>query len=113
MSGKGSEVGGDFRELRAVIDRTALGARLGVLRRFDAEVGLDRLRAVHLNDSKNPLGSRKDRHARIGEGCIGTEALVRVGNHPLLRDLPFYLETPQDDLSGWAAEIAMLRAARK
>lgn len=133
MSGKGSEVGGAFGELRSVIDRTALGARLGVcfdtchvwdagydiardldgvLREFDREVGLDRIRAVHLNDSKNPLGSRKDRHEKIGQGCIGLEALVRVVNHPLLRGLPFYLETPQDSLDGWAAEIAMLKKAR-
>ena len=121
MSGKGSEVGGRFEEIRAILDRASLGARLGVcldtchvsdagydvvgdldgvLREFDRVIGLDRLRAVHLNDSKNPPGSRKDRHARIGEGFIGLEALVRVVNHPLLRGLPFYLETPQDDLSG-------------
>ena len=133
MSGKGSEVGGRFEELRAILDRAALGTRMGVcldtchvwdagydvagdldgiLREFDRVVGLGRLRAIHLNDSRNPLGSRKDRHARIGEGCIGLEALVRVVNHPLLRDLPFYLETPQDDLSGWAAEIALLRSRR-
>jgi len=134
MSGKGSEVGGRFEELREILDRAALGARMGVcldtchvwdagydiagdldgvLRAFDRAVGLGRLRAIHLNDSRNPLGSRKDRHARIGEGCIGLEALVRVVNHPLLRDLPFYLETPQDDLSGWAAEIALLRSRRE
>ena len=134
MSGKGSEVGGRFEELRAILDRAALGARMGVcldtchvwdagydvagdldgvLREFDRVVGLDRLRAIHLNDSRNPLGARKDRHARIGEGCIGLEALVRVVNHPLLRDLPFYLETPQDELSGWAAEIALLRSRRR
>ena len=134
MSGKGSEVGGRFEELRAILDRTALGAHMGVcldtchvwdagydvvgdldgvLREFDRVVGLDRLRAIHLNDSKNPLGSRKDRHARIGEGCIGLEALVRVVNHPLLRGLPFYLETPQDDLSGWAKEIALLKSRRR
>ena len=133
MSGKGSEVGGRFEELREILDRAALGARMGVcldtchvwdagydvagdldgvLCEFDRVVGLDRLRAIHLNDSKNPLGSRKDRHARIGEGCIGLEALVRVVNHPLLRDRPFYLETPQDDLSGWAAEIALLKSRR-
>lgn len=133
MSGKGSEVGGRFEELRAILDRAALGGRMGVcldtchvsdagydivgdldgvLREFDRVVGLDRLRAVHLNDSKNPPGSRKDRHARIGEGTIGLEALVRVVNHPLLRDLPFYLETPQDELSGWAAEIALLKSRR-
>ena len=133
MSGKGSEVGGRFEEIRAILDRAALGARMGVcldtchvwdagydvagdldgvLREFDRAVGLDRLRAIHLNDSKNPLGSRKDRHARIGEGCIGLEALVRVVNHPLLRNLPFYLETPQDDLAGWAKEIALLKSRR-
>ena len=133
MSGKGSEVGGRFEELRAILDRAALGGRMGVcldtchvwdagydvagdlegvLRAFDRIVGLDRLRAIHLNDSKNPLGSRKDRHARLGEGCIGLEALVRVANHPLLRDLPFYLETPQDDLAGWAGEIALIKARR-
>ena len=134
MSGKGSEVGGRFEEIRAILDRAALGARMGVcldtchvwdagydlaggldgvLREFDRVVGLDRLRAIHLNDSKNPLGAHKDRHARIGEGCIGLEALVRVVNHPLLRDLPFYLETPQDELSGWAKEIALLRSRRR
>ena len=134
MSGKGSEVGGRFEEIRAILDRAALGARMGVcldtchvwdagydvaggldgvLREFDRVVGLDRLRAIHLNDSRHPLGARTDRHARIGEGCIGLEALVRVVNHPLLRDLPFYLETPQDELSGWAAEIALLRSRRR
>ena len=133
MSGKGSEIGGTFEELRAIIDRTALGDRLGVcldtchvwdagydivrdldgvLPRFDAAVGLDRLRAIHLNDSKNPLGSRKDRHEKLGLGHIGLDALARVVNHPLLRHLPFYLETPQDDLSGWASEIATLRSLR-
>ena len=133
MSGKGSEVGGSFGELRAIIDRTRLRDKLGVcldtchvwdagydivrdldgvLRAFDGEIGLDRLRAVHLNDSKNPLGSRKDRHEKLGRGFIGLDALVRVVNHPLLRDLPFYLETPHDALDGWAAEIALLRKLR-
>ena len=133
MSGKGSEIGGTFEELRAIIDRAALGDGLGVcldtchvwdagydivrdldgvLRRFDAAVGLDRLRAIHLNDSKNTLGSRKDRHEKLGLGHIGLDALARVVNHPLLRHLPFYLETPQDDLSGWASEIATLRSLR-
>ena len=132
MSGKGSEVGGRFEELRAILDRVGLSDRMGVcldtchvsdagydligdldgvLREFDRVVGLDRLRAIHLNDSKNPRGARKDRHARIGEGCIGLDALVRVIRHPLLRDLPFYLETPQDELSGWREEIALLRKA--
>ena len=134
MAGKGSEVGGSFGELKAIIDRTALGDRLGVcldtchvwdagydivrdldgvLAEFDREVGLDRLRAIHLNDSKNPLGAHKDRHEKIGQGCIGLEALARVTGHPLLRHLPFYLETPHDELSGWAGEIALLKRLRK
>lgn len=139
MSGKGSEVGRTFEELRAILDATArlLGeplARLplgvcldtchvwdggydiagdldGVLAQFDRAVGLSRLRAVHLNDSLNALGAHKDRHAGIGKGRIGLDALVRVINHPLLRDLPFYLETPCD-LDGYRAEIALLRARR-
>ena len=131
MAGKGSEVGGSFAELRAILDRVELGEKMGVcldtchvwdagydiagdldgvLEEFDRLLGLDRLRAVHLNDSKNPLGSRKDRHACIGEGCIGLEALVRVVRHPALRDLPFCLETP-NDLAGYAREIALLRRA--
>ena len=131
MSGKGSEVGGSFTQLRAIVDRVELGDRLGVcldtchvwdagydiagnldgmLEEFDRVIGLDRLRAIHLNDSKNPLGSHKDRHACIGEGCIGLEALVRVIRHPALRDLPFCLETP-NDLAGYAREIALLRQA--
>ena len=131
MSGKGSEVGGSFESLRAILDRVELGEKVGicldtchvwdagydiaadldgVLAEFDRLLGLDRLRAVHLNDSKNPLGSRKDRHACIGEGCIGREALVRVVRHPALRDLPFCLETP-NDLAGYAREIALLRRA--
>ena len=131
MSGKGSEVGGSFTQLRAIVDRVELGDRLGVcldtchvwdagydiagnldgvLEEFDRVIGLDRLRAIHLNDSKNPLGSHKDRHACIGEGCIGLEALVRVIRHPALKDLPFCLETP-NDLAGYAREIALLRQA--
>ena len=131
MSGKGSEVGGSFESLRAILDQVELGEKVGVcldtchvwdagydiaadldgvLAEFDRLLGLDRLRAIHLNDSKNPLGSRKDRHACIGEGCIGLEALVRVVRHPALRDLPFCLETP-NDLAGYAREIALLRRA--
>lgn len=131
MSGKGSEVGGSFQELRAILDQVELGEKLGVcldtchvwdagydivrdldgvLEEFDRVIGLDRLRAVHLNDSKNALGSRKDRHERIGEGAIGLEALVRVVRHPALRDLPFCLETP-NELPGYAREIALLRQA--
>ncbi len=131
MAGKGSEVGGSFEELRAILDQVELGDRLGVcldtchvwdagydiadhldavLEEFDHVIGLDRLRAIHLNDSKNPLGSHKDRHACIGQGAIGLEALVRVIRHPALKDLPFCLETP-NDLSGYAGEIALLRQA--
>lgn len=131
MAGKGSEVGGSFEELRAILDQVELGDRLGVcldtchvwdagydiadhldavLEEFDHVIGLDRLRAIHLNDSKNPLGSHKDRHACIGQGAIGLEALVRVIRHPALKDLPFCLETP-NDLSGYAREIALLRQA--
>ena len=131
MAGKGSEVGGRFEELRAILDRVDLGEKMGVcldtchvwdagydiagdldgvLTEFDRIVGLERLRAIHLNDSKNPLGSHKDRHERIGEGCIGLEALSRVVRHPALRELPFCLETP-NDIPGYTAEIALLRRA--
>ena len=129
MAGKGSEVGGRFEELRAIIDASKAGDRLGVcldtchvfdggydivhqlddvLEEFDRIVGMKRLRAIHLNDSKNPLGSRKDRHEKIGQGMIGLEAMVRIINHPALRHLPFYLETP-NELDGYAAEIRLLR----
>ena len=129
MAGKGSEVGGSFEELRAIIDRVALQDKLGVcldtchvsdagydivndlvgvLTRFDSIVGLERIKAVHINDSKNPLGARKDRHEKIGQGTIGTEAIVRLMTHPALRDKPFYLETP-NELDGYAAEIALLK----
>lgn len=132
MAGKGSEIGGRFEELAAIIERIGLRDKVGVcldtchvwdagydiaddldgvLREFDEIVGLERLKAIHLNDSLNPRGARKDRHARIGEGFIGFEALSAVTRHPLLRDLPFYLETPQEELSGYADEIARLRAA--
>ena len=131
MAGKGSEVGGRFEELRAIIDRVdrkdKLGVCLdtchvsdagydiagnldGVLTQFDKVVGLDRLKAVHINDSKNPLGARKDRHEKIGQGTLGTEAIVRVMTHPALRELPFLLETP-NELDGYAAEIALLKEA--
>jgi deoxyribonuclease-4 len=129
MAGKGSEVGGSFRELREIIDRVKMPERLGVcldtchvhdagydivndldgvLREFDEVIGLDRLRAVHVNDSLNPRGARKDRHACIGEGHIGLEAFGRIVSHPQLRALPFYLETP-NELPGYAKEIALLR----
>lgn len=131
MSGKGSEVGREFEELREILDRVEqkdlMGVCLdtchvwdagydiagdldGVLNRFDQIVGLHKLKAIHLNDSQNPLGAHKDRHAKIGEGFIGFEALKRVTVHPALKDLPFYLETP-NDLSGYAKEIAMMRGS--
>lgn len=129
MSGKGSEVGRTFEELREILDRVELDSHMGVcldtchvwdggydivnhldevVAEFDRVIGLGRLKAIHLNDSLNPLGAHKDRHAKIGEGCIGQEALIRVVNHPALRDLPFYLETP-NELPGYAAEIALMR----
>ena len=129
MAGKGSEVGRSFGELRAIMDAAKAGDRLGVcldtchvydagydivgdldgvLEEFDREIGLDRLRAIHNNASKNPMGSHKDRHERIGEGSIGLDAMTRIINHPALRHLPFYLETP-NELPGYAQEIALLR----
>lgn len=129
MAGKGSEVGRSFEELRAIIDRVELRDKLGVcldtchiweggydiigdtdgvLRSFDEIVGLERLRGVHLNDSKNPMGAHKDRHEKIGEGSLGTEVLARIINHPALRELPFYLETP-NEIDGYAREIALLK----
>ena len=130
MAGKGSEIGGRFEELRTILDlaqcpQDRLGVCLdtchvsdagyditndldGVLAEFDRVIGLSRLLAIHVNDSLNPLGARKDRHALIGQGAIGTEAIVRVLTHPALRRLPFVLETPTDD-AGHGEEIAMLR----
>lgn len=133
MAGKGSEVGRSFEELREIIDRTELSDKLGVcldtchvydagydivndldgvLSEFDRIIGLDRLKAIHLNDSKNPFESHKDRHEKIGEGSLGIEAISRIINHPVLRDLPFYLETP-NELDGYAKEIALLKSLRK
>ena len=129
MAGKGSEVGSHFQELRAIMDLVEKHDKLGicldtchvwdggydivndldgVLTEFDRIIGLDHLKAIHLNDSLNPLGSHKDRHARIGEGQIGLDALVRVIRHPALDGKPFILETPNDD-EGWTREIALLR----
>lgn len=129
MAGKGSEVGSHFEELREIIDRVTLSEHMGVcldtchvwdggydivnhldevVAEFDRIIGLDRLKAIHLNDSMNPLGAHKDRHAKIGEGHIGKEALIRVVNHPALKHLPFYLETP-NELDGYAAEITLMR----
>lgn len=129
MAGKGSEVGRSFEELREILDRVTLSDHMGVcldtchvwdggydianhldqvVDQFDQIVGLNRLKAIHLNDSMNPLGAHKDRHAKIGEGHIGTEALIRVVNHPAFKHLPFYLETP-NELDGYAREIRLMR----
>lgn len=134
MAGKGSEIGGTFEELAAIIAQVELESHVGVcldtchvwdagydivgdldgvLEEFDRVIGLDRLHAIHLNDGMNARGSHKDRHARIGEGEIGFKALAAVTNHPKLRDLPFYLETPNPDLAGYAEEIAALRRAHE
>ena len=129
MAGKGSEVGRNFEEIRKIIDNVELNDKLGVcldtchvwdggydivnnldgvLEEFDRIIGLERLKAVHLNDSLNPLGAHKDRHAKIGEGYIGLDALINVINHPYLKELPFILETP-NDLEGYSKEIEILR----
>lgn len=129
MAGKGSEVGRTFEELRRILDGVVLNEKMGVcldtchvndagydivndldgvLETFDRVVGLNRLRAIHLNDSMNPLGARKDRHERIGHGHLGLEAITRIINHPALRHLPFLLETP-NELPGYGEEIALLR----
>ena len=133
MAGKGSEVGRNFEELQAIIERVDLKEKIGVcldtchvwdagydivehldevLEEFDRIIGLERLKAIHLNDSMNPLGSHKDRHARLGEGQIGSEALQRIVCHEKLQGLPFILETPNDD-EGYAAEIAMVKSWRE
>ena len=130
MAGKGSEVGRSFEEIRAILDCVKLQEKMGVcldtchvwdagydivhdldgvLQEFDRVIGLDRLKAIHINDSMNPLGAHKDRHEKIGQGNIGLETFVRIINHPDLCHLPFVLETPNDD-DGWTQEIAMLRA---
>ena len=131
MAGKGSEVGRNFQEIRSILDLVEKDHKMGVcldtchvwdggydivndldgvLKEFDQVIGLSRLKAVHLNDSMNGMGSHKDRHAKIGEGEIGLEALVRVIRHPALAEIPFILETPNDD-AGWTREISVLREA--
>ena len=133
MAGKGSEVGRTFGEIREILDRVQLQEKMGVcmdlchvhdagydivnqlddtLEEFERIIGLDRLRAIHINDSKNPLGSHKDRHETIGNGHIGLDAMERIINHPQLRHLPFVLETP-NDLDGYAREIQLLRSLEK
>lgn len=129
MAGKGTEIGRNFQELKEIINKTELSDKLGicldtchvfdggydivndldgVLEEFDKTIGLSRLKAVHLNDSKNPMGSHKDRHEKIGQGNIGADAMARIINHPALKDLPFYLETP-NDIGGYAEEIKLLK----
>ena len=129
MAGKGTEVGKTFEQLKQIIDGVDLKDKLGVcldtchvydagydivndldgvLNKFDTIIGLDKLKAIHLNDDKNPFGSHKDRHEKIGEGSIGIEAFEKIINHPKLRNLPFYLETP-NELDGYAKEIALLK----
>lgn len=133
MAGKGSEIGATFEELRQILDRIELDDHMGVcldtchvwdggydianhlddvLEEFDKIIGLNRLRAIHLNDSQNPLGAHKDRHARLGEGHIGIETFKKIVTHPILGKLPFYMETP-NDLDGYAKEIKMMRDAAR
>ena len=129
MSGKGSEVGRNFEELKTIIDGTTLNEKLGVcldtchvndagydivnnlegvLEEFDKIIGLNKLKAIHLNDTMNPFASHKDRHQKIGEGHIGLEAITKIINNKYLKDLPFILETP-NDLDGYKQEIKILR----
>lgn len=133
MAGKGSEIGRNFEELQAILERVALREKMGVcldtchvwdggydivndldevLEEFDRIIGLEHLKAIHMNDSMNPLGSHKDRHEKIGQGQIGLEAMERIINHPKLQGVPVILETPNDD-EGWAKEIALLRSLHK
>ncbi len=129
MAGKGSEVGRSFEEIRAILDRVELQDHMGVcldtchvydagydivndlegvLEQFERIIGLSRLRAIHMNDSKNPFASHKDRHEKIGQGSIGAETMIRIINHPALQGIPVYLETP-NELEGYAEEIRFLR----
>ena len=130
MAGKGSEEGGRFEEIRAIIDRVERQERIGVcldtchvydggydivndpdavVKEFDRVIGLQYLKAIHINDSKNPFASHKDRHEKIGQGSIGLSGFARIINHPALRELPFILETPQETNQGYAEEIKLLR----
>lgn len=133
MAGKGSEVGSRFEELKEIISRVKYSDQLGVtldtchvsdagytaiedfdkvLDEFDKVIGLDRLKAIHLNDSKNPIGAHKDRHEKIGEGYFGVESISKIINNPRVKDLPFYLETP-NELDGYKKEIELLKSLRK
>lgn len=134
MAGKGSEIGGKFEELRKIIDNINIKEKIGVcldtchifdggydivsnlegvIEEFDKVIGFDRLYVIHLNDSKNILGSKKDRHEMIGKGNIGIKAIEKIINHSKFKDLVFILETPQGSLSGYAKEIEMLKTFRK
>lgn len=129
MAGKGTEIGRNFEELRAIIDKVELQDKIGVcldtchihdggydivnnldvvVEEFNRVIGLERLKAIHLNDSMNPINAHKDRHAKIGEGMIGEEALLNIVNHPQLRNIPFYLETP-NDIDGYLREISLIK----
>lgn len=133
MAGKGSEVGRSFEEIKAIIDKVDLNEKLGVcldtchvydagydvvndldnvLNEFDRVIGLEKLKAIHLNDSKNPFESHKDRHEKIGDGFLGVEAITRIINHEKLKDLPFFLETP-NEIDGYEREIALLKTLRR
>ena len=133
MAGKGSEIGRNFEEIKSIIDKVQLSDKLGVcldtchvhdggydivnnldgvIEEFDKVIGLDRLHAIHINDSMNPFGAHKDRHHKIGEGYIGLETMERIINHSALRNLPFYLETP-NDIEGYAKEISVLKESYK
>lgn len=130
MSGKGSEIGRTFEEIHEILNRVSLPDKIGVcldtchiwdggydivndldgvIQKFDSIIGLSRLKAIHLNDSMNPLAAHKDRHQKIGQGFIGEEAMKRIATHPAFQNLPFILETPNDD-EGWAVEISMIRS---
>ena len=134
MAGKGSEIGGTFEELKQIIDRVDLPDKIGVcfdtchvfdagydivndlggvLKEFDDIIGIDMIKAVHLNDSKNICGSKKDRHEKIGLGNIGIDAISSIVNHPYLKNLPFILETPHEDLQGYADEISLIKSKIK
>ena len=133
MAGKGTEVGRSFEELAQILDRVELKSHMGVcldtchvydagydlaggldqvLEEFDQVIGLERLKAIHMNDSKNPFASHKDRHEKIGEGSLGLETFERMVNHPKLKGIPIYLETP-NELEGYAREILLLRNMKK
>lgn len=134
MAGKGSEIGRTFEELKAIIDGVEIKEKLGVcwdtchlydagydlvndldgvIEQFDRIIGLEKLHAIHINDSKNPFKSHKDRHEKIGQGSLGVKAFENIINHPKLKHLPFYLETPQDEDEGYRLEIEMLKKLRK